>query len=119
MGILTDNEGVETDSNDKPLKDISIMNCGEILPGEDLGVCENDGTEDKFPHHPEDLDEDWYLAENFDKILEICKRIKESGNWYYREKKFVEATRKYRKCCKYITMLRDSLGQTDDDEEPR
>jgi hypothetical protein len=27
--------------------------------------------------------------------------------------------RKYEKCCKYITMLRDSMGSTNDEEEKR
>jgi hypothetical protein len=29
------------------------------------------------------------------------------------------AVRKYEKCCKYITMLRDSMGSTNDEEETR
>merc|ERR1712165_229609 len=43
--------------------------------------------------------------------------IKESGNVYYKRGDHTAATRKYRKCCKYIKLLRDTMGQTDDDEE--
>ena len=25
------------------------------------GICENDGTPDVHPHHPEDLDVDWFI----------------------------------------------------------
>ena len=65
-------------------------------PGEDLGICCSDGTQDVYPHHPEDLDMDWsdggyrrtiadlylisrYLQSNFSKILSIITDIKESG----------------------------------------
>ena len=50
-----------------------------------LGICENDGTPDVYPHHPEDLELDWYLQTNFSTILIILKDIKESGNIYYRK----------------------------------
>jgi hypothetical protein len=30
-----------------------------------------------------------------------------------------KALKKYEKCCKYIALLRDSMGSTDDDEEKR
>jgi len=117
MGIVTDTEAMKTDSNDRPLVPVSIADCGEILPGNPLGVCEDDGTPDKYPHHPEDLDLDWYLATNFSRVLEITSDIKESGNVFYRKGDHQTATRKYRKCCKYIKLLRDTMGQTDDDEE--
>jgi len=117
MGIVTDTEVNKTDSNDRPLTPVTIVSCGEILPGQPLGVCEDDGTSDKYPHHPEDLDLDWYLSSNFSRLLEITSDIKESGNVYYRKGDHQNATRKYKKCCKYIKLLRDTMGQTDDDEE--
>ena len=58
-----------------------------------------------------------YLSTNFPRVLEITGDIKESGNVYYRAGDHVTATRKYRKCCKYIKLLRDTMGQTDDEEE--
>lgn len=119
LGIITDLEACDTDDKDKPLKQIRVRECGEILPGQDLGVCENDGTPDIYPHHPEDADLDWYLQSNFNKILNIMNNIKESGNIYYRKGDHVQATRKYKKCCKYIAMLRDTVGSTNDEEEQR
>jgi len=117
MGIVTDTEAVKTDSDDRPEVAVTIGDCGEILPGQPWGFCESDGTPDVHPHHPEDLDLDWYLATNFSRILEIMTDIKESGNVYYKRGDHTAATRKYRKCCKYIKLLRDTMGQTDDDEE--
>jgi len=117
MGIVTDTEVVKTDPNDRPEVAVTIADCGEILPGQPWGFCESDGTPDTHPHHPEDLDLDWYLATNFSRILKIVTDIKESGNIYYKKGDHLTATRKYRKCCKYIKLLRDTMGQTDDDEE--
>jgi len=53
------------------------------------------------------------------KILEIITNIKESGNTFYKSGDHTTATVKYRKCCKYITLLRDTVGSTDDEEEKR
>jgi len=117
LGIVTDIEAMKTDSNDRPLKTIKIANCGELKPGDDLGINCTDGTSDIYPHHPEDLDLDWYLQTNFPIILEIVTNIKDSGNTFYRAGDHQTATDKYKKCCKYIKMLRDSVGSTDDDEE--
>jgi len=117
LGIITDIEAMDTDQNDKPLVPVSIKNCGEIVTGDDLGIAEKDGTPDVYPHHPEDLDIDWYLQANFGKILSILKDIKESGNIYYRKGDQKRAAVKYKKCCKYIAMLRDTVSSTDEEEE--
>jgi len=117
MGIVTDIEAMKTDPNDRPLTAVTVADCGEIKPGDDLGINSSDGTSDVYPHHPEDLDIDWYLQGNFSKILEIITNIKESGNHFYKEGSYAVATGKYKKCCKYITCLRDTVGSTDDDEE--
>jgi len=63
------------------------------------------------------LESSRYLQGNFSKILEIITNIKESGNHFYKEGSYAVATGKYKKCCKYITCLRDTVGSTDDDEE--
>lgn len=34
-----------------------IRDCGELSPGEDWKVCDNDKTEDKLPPFPEDWDD--------------------------------------------------------------
>ena len=74
----------------------ALLSFVQVGPGEDLGICCSDGTQDVYPHHPEDLDMDWsdggyrrtiadlylisrYLQSNFSKILSIITDIKESG----------------------------------------
>jgi len=120
MGFVKDIESMETEQ-DKPLKDVIIADCGEIDRDKlDLssGLVEDDGTEDKFPDHPDDLDGvDWYLQENFDKVLDIITKIKNAGNQFYKEKNYQKAVRKYKKSCKYIEHLRTCMGSTEDNEE--
>jgi peptidyl-prolyl isomerase D len=106
-------------SEDRPEKEVKIDDCGQIAHGVDYGISENDGTEDVYPHHPEDLDLDWYLQANFDKLLEITTRIKSSGNHFYKAGDQIRAVRKYRKAIKYITLLREAMGSTEDEEEDK
>ena len=118
MGIVKEIESMKTD-NDKPLKDVIIKDCGE-LSRDKMGTClvEKDGTEDVFPHHPDDLEEvDWFLQENFSKILDITNKIKSAGNHFYKAKDFPKAVQKYKKACRYIQHLRDQMGSTEDNEE--
>jgi hypothetical protein len=49
------------------------------------GICANDGSPDCYPHHPEDLEMDWYLQSNFPALLTIINYIKEAGNIFYRQ----------------------------------
>ena len=38
----------------------ALLSSGvQVGPGEELGICCRDGTQDVYPHHPEDLDMDW------------------------------------------------------------
>jgi len=121
MGIVHEIESMETEKgNDRPKRDVGILNCGEFIPGsKDFGICDNDGTEDIYPHHPEDLDLDLFLQDSFPKMLEIIDKIKSSGNHFYKKKDITSAIRKYKKAMKYIKILRESMGSTEEDEEEK
>ena len=83
-----------------------------------FSLVEDDGSEDKFPYHPNDLPGvDWYLQENFDKVLEVITTIKNAGNKFYKEKNYQKAVQKYKKSCRYIEHLRTCMGATEDSEE--
>merc|ERR1739844_721878 len=118
LDFVMDIEKMETES-DKPKKDVVIANCGEIAEVDlSESVVEDDGTEDKFPYHPDDLDGvDWYPHETFEKLLEVIAKIKNAGNHFYKEKNFQKAVQKYKKSCRYIEHLRTCMGSTEDDEE--
>lgn len=121
LGIVQDLQRVEKAENDRPLKDITISDCGQIPPGcKDFGLAENDGTEDVFPQHPLDLEDvDWFLQENFAKILDVVTKIKAAGNHFFKAKEYAKAVKKYKKAGKYIDTLRESMGSTEDDEEAK
>ena len=81
-------------------------------------MVEDDGSEDKFPYHPNDLPGvDWYLQENFDKVLDVITKIKNAGNFFYKGKNYQKAVQKYKKSCRYIEHLRTCMGATEDPEE--
>jgi len=119
LGIVTDIEALETDSEDRPMDEVIITDCGQISSEQDLGICANDGTQDTYPHHPEDLDIDWDKTENFDHVLQIIRNIKDSGNTFFCRGDNRRATRKYKKCSNYISMLRDTIGRTNPQQEER
>ena len=118
MGIVNEIEVMPT-TQDRPNTEVKIQACGQLAPGEDFGLHEKDGTDDVFPFHPEDLELDWYLKENFPKILDIVTTIKSAGNHFYKLNESQRAVRKYRKSLKYISILRDSMGSTNDEEETK
>jgi hypothetical protein len=73
-----------------------------ILAGStDFGLYDNDGSEDVFPNHPDDLELDWFLQENFSKVLDIATKIKNAGNGFFKNKDFDKAVKKYQKACRY------------------
>lgn len=120
MGVVKDIEKSKTLEGDRPENDVVIEGCGQFADGTtDFGLTENDGSEDVFPNHPSDLDLDWFLAENFEKVLDIAAKIKNAGNGFFKSKEFVKAVRKYQKAYKYIDTLRDNMGSTNDDEEAK
>lgn len=67
-------EKVETDQ-DTPNVRCEIKNCGEIAAGEDDTTVKDDGTGDKYPAYPDDI-EDITTA----KRLEICGDLRKIGN---------------------------------------
>ncbi len=120
MGIVNEIEVSPTAEGDRPVKEVKIVDCGQLEDGAtDLGICENDGTEDVFPFHPEDVDMDWYLVENFDKVLAMVQKIKSSGNTFFKKQDNKTAMRKYRKALKYVDLLRESMGTTREDQEAK
>ena len=66
----------------------------------DFGLYDLDGSEDVFPNHPDDLDLDWFLQENFDKVLDMATKIKSAGNAFFKSKDFDKAIKKYKKACR-------------------
>ena len=89
MGLIKEIEGMKTDTGDVPQKPVVVADCGEFpVDTKDYGLSENDGTEDIYPSYPEDMDLDFFIEENQEKVLEVCSTIKNAGNTFYRSKDF-------------------------------
>lgn len=95
MGLVKEIEEIKTD-NDMPQKPVVVADCGEFpVDTKDYGLSENDGTEDVYPSYPEDLDLDFFIEENQQKVLEICASIKNSGNTFFRTKEYIKGMKKH------------------------
>ncbi|XP_076235927.1 cyclophilin 40 [Calliopsis andreniformis] len=109
MGVVLEVSKVQTkDSGNKdvPIKKIQIVDCGELKPGEDWGLEENDNTEDVFTPWPED----WNYTKNieqldYEQMNEVIRKIKDSGNYYFSQKNYVDADRKYKKALRYYKWM--------------
>ncbi|CAB3360000.1 Hypothetical predicted protein [Cloeon dipterum] len=98
LRIVQEISDVPTD-NDIPQVRCSVVDCGEILKGQDWGIHEADGTEDVFTPWPEDLDTKTreHLSDE-----EVISKIKSSGNHYYSKRQYGLADLKYRKALRYL-----------------
>jgi len=113
MGLVKEIGGIKTGSNDVPEQPVVIADCGEFLHGtKDYGLTEADGSLDMYPRYPEDLELDFFQNENLEKVLDICRAIKDCGNSFFKSKDFANAIEKYRKACRYLNFLMDSNPQT-------
>jgi len=120
MGLIKEIGEMKTETGDIPQKPVVVADCGQFpVDTKDYGLSENDGTEDIYPSYPEDMDLDFFIAENQEKVLEICSKIKNAGNTFYKSKDFLKAVRKYSKACRYLSQLRDAMGSTEDEEEEK
>ncbi|RZB40848.1 peptidyl-prolyl cis-trans isomerase D, partial [Asbolus verrucosus] len=99
LNIIVEMADISRDG-DLPLERIVIENCGELQPGEPWGIEEKDGTEDVYPPWPND----WDLHPDGDeKIIEnAINKIKDSGNYFFKENNYVDSERKYIKALRYI-----------------
>ncbi|XP_018326753.1 peptidyl-prolyl cis-trans isomerase D-like [Agrilus planipennis] len=90
-------------NEDVPLEPCVIEDCGELKNGAPLDVSEHDSTEDTFPPWPDD----WEIEteKQPDEFIKAASMIKNSGNFYYKNKQFYDAHRKYKKAIRYIEYL--------------
>jgi hypothetical protein len=79
---------------------IAIENCGELAPGDPWDIEENDGTDDVYPPWPNDWD---LKPEDDEKVIKnAINKIKDSGNYFFKENNYIDSERKYIKALRYI-----------------
>lgn len=96
-------------SNDKPVQDVVITDCGEFADGQDDGVPTEWG-EDAVPDYPEDHPEHPFKSE--DTVLKIAQSSKDSGNELYKKSEFAKAVAQYQKAINYINSLSDDSSSS-------
>ncbi|CAB4427007.1 unnamed protein product [Rhizophagus irregularis] len=90
-------ENNPTGTNDKPIKKVTIVDCGELKENEDDGVpVPADG--DTYEDWPED--ESGSLKP--EKLLEIAQKVKDIGNDYFKKGDYLNASKKYTKAIRYL-----------------
>ncbi|CAK9804666.1 Peptidyl-prolyl cis-trans isomerase D [Anthophora quadrimaculata] len=117
MGIVLEISKVKN-VDDVPLEKVYIMDCGELKEGQNWGMEENDGTEDVFTPWPED----WVYSTdnkrlNYKYIMEVIKKIKDSGNYYFLRKNYVDAGRKYKKALRYYKWMMKTADVPESSDE--
>ncbi|KAI7907147.1 peptidyl-prolyl cis-trans isomerase D [Cokeromyces recurvatus] len=108
-GIVRTLEFLET-SNDRPLKDAVITNCGELAEGEDDGIpVSEDG--DNYEEFPDDHEGPKELGD----IIEIASKLKDIGNSYFKKGDFEKASKKYLKAIRYLN-FKPAFDEEDPEE---
>lgn len=92
MDVVREIEAQQT-VNDKPMKDVVIVNCGELREGEDDGVRTD--PDDPWPAFPTDANPDQYDLTANQKV-EASEAIRNLGNARFKAGDFMGAISKYR-----------------------
>ncbi|OAD61216.1 Peptidyl-prolyl cis-trans isomerase D, partial [Eufriesea mexicana] len=117
MGVVLEVSQIMT-IKDIPVKKIYIIDCGELKQNQNWGVEESDDTEDVFTPWPEDWD---YFTEvkeiDCNYVIEVIRKIKDSGNYYFLQKNYVDAERKYKKALRYYKWMIKTMDAPDSSSE--
>jgi len=104
--IVREIENLET-SEDSPVKEVKITNCGEIKNGEEDGVLNTiDG--DQLPNYPEDSNINF---SDINEVLAIAEGIKLLGNNFHSQKDYKQAIGKYSKAIRYLEYFNTTIEE--------
>ncbi|KAL9130130.1 MAG: hypothetical protein Q9217_001604 [Psora testacea] len=106
--IIRKIEGLTT-QNDKPTKDVTIANCGQLTGEEaqNVGIKGPDSTGDPYEDFPEDQGKDWKGPE----IFKIASELKELGNKAFKAGDLSLALEKYQKGLRYLNEYPEALPE--------
>ncbi|XP_053697890.1 peptidyl-prolyl cis-trans isomerase D [Sabethes cyaneus] len=112
IGVIGEMERCTTDEG-QPTDDIVIVNCGQIAPGADWGLNDEDETEDKLPPFPKDwnqFEKDFTISE----MLVELNCIKMAGNYFFKQQRWIEAARRYKKAGRYFDFFNNKIRFIED-----
>ncbi|KAL5011964.1 hypothetical protein ScPMuIL_010515 [Solemya velum] len=95
---------------EKPKLLCAIRDCGEIKPGEDDGVKEEDDTGDVYADWPVDSNINFTLKDNKEQILKISEDVRKIGNNLFKAQQFARALNKYKKALRYLVKMNDDMN---------
>lgn len=112
IGVIGEMEKYASDEG-MPTKPIVVVNCGQIAPGQDWSINDNDETSDKLPPFPKDWSK---FEDNFTihEMLDHLDCIKAAGNYLFKEKRWVEACRRYKKAERYFNFFNNKIRAIED-----
>uniref|UniRef100_A0A182PNB3 peptidylprolyl isomerase n=1 Tax=Anopheles epiroticus TaxID=199890 RepID=A0A182PNB3_9DIPT len=108
-GIVGEMERHSNDDGD-PLVPIIIEDCGQIAPGDDWRVNDDDDEADRLPPFPDDWDR-FYDEFTIDEMLQYLNAIRSVGNRYFKTNQFVRANRRYKKAERYYNFFTNQLNK--------
>lgn len=107
--IIGEMERHSTDDGD-PIVPIVIEDCGQIAPGEDWRVNDDDDEVDTLPPFPDDWNR-FYDEFTVDEMLQYLNAIRSVGNRYFKAEQFVRANRRYKKAERYYNFFTNQLNK--------
>jgi len=100
VNVVRKIENVLTGEQDKPIFSVTIVDCGELILGQDDGVpIPTDG--DIFHDYPED----WNSSEKehlVEEVLDVAQKLRKIGNDYFGKNQYSPAIEKYLKAVRYL-----------------
>lgn len=107
-GLIREIENLITQA-DKPQKDVTIVDCGQLSGDEamNVGKKEPDSTGDTYEDFPQDQGEEFKGPE----ILKIATELKEYGNKAFKANDLPLALAKYQKGLRYLNEYPEALPE--------
>ncbi|KAI5285818.1 peptidyl-prolyl cis-trans isomerase cpr6 [Ascosphaera aggregata] len=108
-GVIRKVENQKTSSNDKPLVDVKVVDCGELVGDAYNAGSERpaDPTGDSYEDFPEDGPQDLKIAD----YLRIATELKGFGNKAFKEGQLSLGIDKYQKALRYLNDAPDAEGE--------
>uniref|UniRef100_A0A182YQE0 Uncharacterized protein n=1 Tax=Anopheles stephensi TaxID=30069 RepID=A0A182YQE0_ANOST len=107
--IIGEMERHSTDDGD-PIVPIVIEDCGQIAPGADWRLNDDDDEFDTLPPFPDDWNR-FYDEFAVDEMLQYLNAIRSVGNRYFKANQFVQANRRYKKAERYYNFFTNQLNK--------
>lgn len=108
-GIVRKIEQLKTDPSDKPIRPVTITECGQLDAGDSIA---EPGKDEADPY--EDFPEDEDIERTNEDILKVATDIKDLGNKLFKANDIEAALEKYEKSLRYLQTFNEEDDKLDD-----